>query len=230
MASPVADAQAQDTRPSAATRRRIAYALTQRGRWAAAAVSLLALLSYALMLQLQANQHVPTVPWVGDTAGRLRVAPGDDAAWPGAAGHVIVGFADTALPALRELRSPRWQPQRALRERYFTDHALWAQAIAADRVSLRLDDGRLLDVPLAARGLTGIGPLFWLAGLVGLALVVVAAASFSTAPAVTSGLFLWAAFFIALALWCAGMDASRGPTWPPGVAEAITTTWQCADV
>jgi signal transduction histidine kinase len=226
--------EAPDTQPSAATRRRAVYASSLRGRWIAGAVSLLALLGFVLLLQALTAQQVAPLRFAAGPQGQWIAAAPSDA--PGAAGVLAVaGFHDPRDPS-RALaprppgEAPRWLGTQAARQRYFIVQEQLAVLFAQPQVALRQGDGSTRVLPLSPRGFGGVSAAFWLAGLLGLALVVIAAASFSTAPVKTNGLFLCACFCIALGGWATAFDLSRGIAWPPGWAMPIFCLGQAADV
>jgi signal transduction histidine kinase len=223
--------------PDATIRRRAVYASTRRGRLIAVVVILLALSLLTAIVQRLIESRTAPVVWklTSGSEQRLVIARSAEPALARATDKPVSGFSTpgstvvTITPALT-VQAPRWIFTVEQRERYFAQHAALSQVMSGERLRIHFSDGSTLDAPLEPRGLGGIGVLFWLSALIGLALVTIAAVNMSTQPTVTNGLFVLASVCIAGGLWLVALDASRGLTWPAGMPRAAFVLSQWADL
>lgn len=142
-------------------------------------------------------------------------------------GHTVVGLERNgaeplAVDALALHRWPRWQPDTAVRARQVMQHEGLARqrAAAAGGVQLQSDDGSSLRVPVAARGYTGLGWLFWPLAALALALYLFAVVLILAQPRPLHLLFVLMALCQAGNLLLSAVASAGGLGLPAGLAAA----------
>ncbi len=141
--------------------------------WRRRILALLALLGclgvFALARWLAATPELDA-RWAAGPHGELVLRGSPDPALQALRGHALVAIGAPGLPespasALLLHRSPRWQPDDALRREQLAQQRALAAALAAagstGTLQLRFDDGSEVDAGLAPLGYARLGAPFW---------------------------------------------------------------------
>ena len=129
------------------------------------------------------------------------------------------------LPAL-EIQSlllqtaPRWIADSTERAVLVAQQELLATLVRQPVVHLSFADGSSVDLKPGARGLKGLGALFWLLGALSLVLYLIAAVVLVTQPSWRNGLYLLMTWCLALTLVFIAIESMPGLGLPVGFAQA----------
>ena len=154
---------------------------------------------FALIRTITATMHIDA-SWRVDADGRIVLAAAHDPALASHVGQVLLGLraGDATLALTDSLvlqRSPRWVVDDLLRARQLVSHDRLAAVFAEREIRLLFADTSTVAATATARGLGGLGVLFWLLAAFSLGLYLVATVVVLAHPSAPNLLY-------AVMAWC----------------------------
>ncbi len=182
----------------------------------------LAVLTGCLLLAILARAlaEVPALPLElqGNSAGILSLT--DASGTPRAVRALIdAEGAQTPIDALLLQRSGRWLSSDAERIWHAAQHDALARALALGDLQLQLDEGQVVKVAARPHGMAGLGPLFWLAGVLALVLYGVTMVVVLVRPILRNGLYAVMALSQVGNLMFVAAESIPLLGWPPGFMQ-----------
>ena len=184
--------------------------------------ALIACLTALSVMRLLAGSHWLDASWQTTPAWQLTLLNAADPTLDVLAGRTLVAIEGRRGPAfevtaLAMQRTPRWQVDDERRAEQTALQQRLAEAFASGQVSLLFTDGSRADVSTPARGLAGIGLLFWPLAALALMLMLLGAVVVLVRPRLTNGLFMVMAWCQAGNLWFIALQSAPGLGLPAGV-------------
>jgi len=141
-------------------------------------VALVGCLSLFLWIRILAQAPHIDASWARNAQGQLQLSATGDTRLRGFEGKALTGVEIAGrvepLDALLLQRSPRWLVNDQEREKLISQWSRFAEALEHRDVRLVFDDGSLASVQPRARGVGGLGAMFWLLAALALVLYLVA--------------------------------------------------------
>jgi len=192
------------------------------------AVALGLLLVAVGLVQGVAGEPMLAAQWRADDGGRLVLLAAADPALPAYRGRPVLALIDPAgrrqpLDALLLHADNRWLPGDAARAHHRAQHQAWRAALASGFVSLEFADGGVATLPVRPRGLSGLGPGFWLLGAAALVLALAGTAAVLVRP-LSAATAARVAPFLVLAWAQAVQLLGHAAAAVPGPAAALGTS------